>query len=201
MRRWNALAKASTATLTFLGTGGWYRVVLGDRSRILEHADVPAELHDDSRVVALSAPAGRGCLALWGEIVHPNTALRARLAPGSIVELSAAVDACYLLVGQVGPSWLAAWSSSAIAAELVARGMERLRERLLGHETPGPWEDTGIQHLTGMDDDGLTAADLAVRIRLEDNADGDVARRLGEMLSWRLVFVDDDEAGETGDEG
>ncbi|MDQ3547288.1 MAG: hypothetical protein M3439_00575 [Chloroflexota bacterium] len=201
MKRWNALAKASDATLTILGTAGWNRVVLGDCSRILEHADLPTELHDSSSVVALSAPVGRGCLALWGEIVHPNTALRARLAPGSIVELSAAVNASYLLVGQIGPSWLAARSSSAIAAELVARGLERLRERLRGLETPGPWEDAGIQHLTGVDQDGLSVADLVVRVRLEDNADGDDARRLGEMLGWRLAFVDDDEAGETGDEG
>ena len=198
-RSWGNLANAVGAELTILGTAGWNRVVFGDRSAVLIDADVPSELHGDVPVVALSAPGGSGCLALWTEFVHPNTRLRALGATHAAVELAAAVDARYLLVGAVGSSWVAASATPAIVAELVARGAERLRERLTGYETPGPWEDAGVQHLFGLEHSGLAATELTLRARLEDNAGGELARQLSEMLGWRLVIGADQEG--TGSEG
>lgn len=200
-QRWGRLAADVDADVSVLGTAGWNRVTLGERSLILEYADVPAELHDGQTVIALSSPNRDGCIALWSDVVHPNTALRARMAPESVVELSAAIDARYLLVGEVGMSWFAIWASTGIAAELVARGIERLRERSQGIETPGPWEDAGVQHLFGLGDGTSNAASLVLRVRLEDNVHMGMARQLSELLGWRLAVVDRDEAGDAGDSG
>lgn len=198
-RRWNNLAGRAGADLALLGNAGWTRVNFGDQSLILAHADAPAELHAAATVVALCAPSGAGCLGLWSHVAHPNTALRTRFAPNAGVELAAIVNARYLLAGQIGSAWIMAWAASAITAELVARGIERLRARLNGIETPGPWEDAGVQHLSGIGQAGLSASSVVLRVRLEDNADERLARQMSEMLGWRLELESDGGSGGVGD--
>lgn len=186
LRRWNTLASAAGATLNVLGETGWNRVEFGDRSLILESSDLPAALYDVATVVALSRPAGAGSIGLWTGIVHPNTSLRARVAGNAVAELSMTVDARYLVAGQIGSLWMVALAAPAITAELIARGYERLGDRLVGIESTGPWEDTGVQHLFTLGDAGTETTNLALDTWLEDNAGEGIARQLAEMLGWRL---------------
>ncbi len=186
LRRWNALASAAGTGVTVLGETGWNRVEFGDQSLILENCDLPAALYEDASVVALSRPAGAGSIGLWTEVVHPNTSLRARVAGDSVAELSMAVHARYLVAGQIGSLWLIALAEPAIVAELIARGYERLRGRLDGIESIGPWEYNGVQHLFALEDTSTGTTNLALDTWLEDNAGEGIARQLAEMLGWQL---------------
>ncbi|HYI13956.1 MAG TPA: hypothetical protein VEX37_01090 [Thermomicrobiales bacterium] len=194
-RRWKSLATSAGARVLVLGSSGWERIEFGDRSLILEYGDFPAELRAATTVVALSTPSDSGCIPLWTEIVHPNTSLRARASGSAVFELSMAVDAQYVVCGQVGAWWLIALAEPAIAAELIARGFERLRQRLKGIESIGPWEDAGVQHLSSLGEAGTTTVDLVLDARLEDNAGNGIARQLAEMLGWQLRFSDDHVGG------
>jgi hypothetical protein len=186
LRRWNALATTVGATVTLLDDTGWNRVEFGDRSSILESSDLPAALYADATIVALSRPAGAGSIGLWTDIVHPNTSLRARVAGNAVAELAMAVDAHYLVAGQIGSAWMVALATPAIVAELIARAYERLRDRLEGIESTGPWEDNGVQHLFTLGDASTETTDLVLDTWLEDNAGEGIARQLAEMLGWRL---------------
>ena len=165
-----------------LGSAGWTRVEFGERSLILEHADLPNELFDGSTVVALSTPAGDGVAGLWTEFAHPNTRLRTRTATHAGIELSSAIAARYLVFAEIGSLWFIAEAAPAIVAELIGRGIERLRERLGGFETPGPWEDPAVQHLSNLTDPRAFPTDLALRVSLVDNGGERLARQLSEML-------------------
>ncbi len=184
--RWRSLAMSANATVEILGSTEWNRVEFGDRSLILENGDFPAELFSDSTVIGLSRPTNGGSIASWTQIVHPNTALRARASGNAIVELSLAVDARYIVCGQIGSMWLVALAEPAIAAELMARGLEHLRERVRGIETIGPWEDAGVQHLCSLGEAGPETIDLVLDACLPDNASEDIARQLAEMLGMKL---------------
>jgi hypothetical protein len=193
IRRWTRLAESVRAAVVILGASGWARVSLGERSGILEDVDAPAELYGDAAVVAVSAPNGSGSVELWAAYAHPHTRLRAKVAEHGAIELAAAVNTRYLLIGQFGSLWLAAIASPAIVAEVLARGIERLRERSRGLEAPGPWEDSGVQHLAGLVPDGQEPYDLVLRTSLEDNADVSLAERLSELLGWPLSITSDEE--------
>lgn len=195
LRRWESLADSSGASTVRLGDAGWNRVVFGDRSLVLEHADLPAELFGGDSVIALSSPAGDGVLGLWTDVVHPNSALRARVAGNATTELASAVAAQYIIAGQVGSYWIVAVAAPAIVAELLAKGIERLRERLRGYETPGPWEDRGVQHLAWVGHAGQSALNLALRVSVSDTAGERIAWQLSEMLGWILEIdaVGDDD--------
>jgi hypothetical protein len=198
LRRWTRLAESAGAGLVVLGTSGWARVSLGERSSILDEVDLPDELFRDTEVVAVSTPTVAGSVGLWTTFAHPNTALRAKVVQYGAIELAAAIDARYLLIGKVDAVWLAAIASPAIVAEVLARGIERLRERGSGLEATGPWEDAGVQHLAGLVPTGQDPYGLVLRARLEDNADSSLAARLSELLNWPLASMNEAE-GHAGD--
>ncbi|HEX5164107.1 MAG TPA: hypothetical protein VFV93_01825 [Thermomicrobiales bacterium] len=197
-RRWRGLAETAGIDVVTLGASGWDRIMLGDRSSILDAVDLPAELYDDVTVVALTTPAGAGAAGVWTEFVHPNTRLRARVVEHGAIELAAAVDARYLMAGQFGTTWYAAIAAPVIVAEVLARAIERHHERSRGLEAPGPWEDAGVQHLAGLVPTGQNPYHLVLRTSLQDNADASLAQQISEMLDWPLSFADDkeDQAGE-----
>ena len=197
---WEALAAEAGVDTHVLGPGGWTRVNFGDRSIVLHDADLPVELYGESSLLALSAPKTAGCLGLWSEIAHPNTSLRARVSGNAIVELAMAVDARYLIVGQVGPLWLAVITAPAITAELVARAIQHLPEPFSGTESIGPWEDAGVQHLSALGEASQETTNLVLDVRLEDTSDDGIAHRLTEMLGWQFRISDDNARGSGSNE-
>ncbi len=191
LQHWRQRSNAFDGEVSVLGSGGWDRVVFGDRTLVLEHADVPANLRGEQSILVISEPGHSGCLGLWSDVVHPNTALRVRVSPQADVELASAFNATYLLISSVGSVWVAGVTDVPIVAELLARGIERTRERLRGIEAPGPWEDSGIQHLSQIEHNALIGSKLVLRVRLRDATNYQVVGTMHELLGGTLDIVED----------
>jgi hypothetical protein len=188
-----------------LASAGWARVRFADQATILTHCDVPIELPDWPVTVAISMPAGDGVIRLWRDYVHPNTLLRIMTHLSAAVEPAVAIPASYVLLGRVGTLFLACHAGDPIAAELVARGIERLRVQSRGAEAIGPWEDPGVQRLTEFAAGVTSPSRLVLRVALPDNLPHAVATlgRLGELLSCAIEIVsvaDGEESGGSDDE-
>lgn len=195
IRKWRSLAGSAGATTTILGGAGWHRIIFGDRSRVMYDADFPAELYGDASPIAVSAPAGAGVAALWKTYAHPNTRLRVLLASHATIDLSSAVPARYVLIGELDSTWIVGMAAPAIVAELLARGIERLRERSRGYETTGPWEDPAVQYLSSLTEPRLFPTNLALEASVDDNAGRRIVSQLSEMLGWDM-HVRHDPAGD-----
>ena len=85
-----------------------------------------------------------------------------------MLNCASAFNATYLLAGSIGSEWVAGVTSAPIVAELLARGFERTRERLRGIESPGPWEDSAIQHLSQIEHNAVIGSKLVLQVRLRD---------------------------------
>ena len=86
-QQWRRRLRSIDGNVLILGSDGWDRVVFGDHTLVLEHADIPANLQDEQSIIVISEPGHSGCLGLWSDVVHPNTALRVRVSQHADVEL------------------------------------------------------------------------------------------------------------------
>lgn len=162
--------------------GRWIRLT-GLPGSILRFVDIPAGIANARSVVILSEPRGpSGVARLWLDVVHPNTAVRARALRGDgAVELAAWMPATWILRWAAGPGALIAVTRSAVMAELVAFGIARLAERDAGIEAITPWEEPGVQRLFELQ---LQPSDAGTTIRTAGGAASDSAQiaRLAETI-------------------
>jgi len=189
-QRWRNLATRAGIPVEPLGDEGWVRVALDGMPTTLMSVDVPIELMQSGTVIALSTSAtDAGCVSLWNDAVHPNSAMRAQVGgAATVAELALAVDATYLLTGQSGSLRIAALARDRIVAELVAFALYRLREESTGVEAIGPWEERTVQHLIEVGGGVSSAAQVTLSVVGSANTDGHRASiaRLAELLGCRI---------------
>lgn len=188
--RWQNLAQRVSLAVEPLGDEGWARVSFDGLPTMLEYVDVPLEVTQSGSVIALSSCAtGAGCVSLWRDVVHSNSAMRASVGgEASLAELALAVRATYLLTGQVGSLRIAALVEDHVVAELVAFGLYRLREEPTGVEAVGPWEERTVQHLVEIGGGATSASQITLRVvgsAVDDNHHEPLLR-LAELLGCRL---------------
>ena len=188
--RWEHLAARVGVLSEPLGDEGWARVSFDRFPSVFDTVDLPLEIVQSGSVIALSNCATPdGCLAIWNDVVHPNSAMRARVGQAAAqAELSLAVQATYLLTGHVGSLRLAVLTQDRIVAELLALGLYRLREEPLGIEAGGPWEAATVQHLVEAGGGASAAAQLTIRTVgpwMSDNLPQPL-QRLGELLGCQI---------------
>ncbi len=146
----------------------WARIT-GLDGAWLRWVDVPASIAAARNVVTVTAPGGpAGVARLWLDVVHPNTAIRARPLPrAGAVELAVWLPARWVLRLAVGVEPLVAVTASAVMAELLALGLARMAESSVGIEAITPWEDVGVQRLFELQ---LQTGDAGTTIRPVDAA-------------------------------
>jgi hypothetical protein len=169
---------------------GWARVSFDGFATVLEAVDVPLELTQSGTVIAMSSvAAAESVMGLWADVVHPNSAMRARVGGESVIsELSLGASAHYVLTTHVGSRRMAVLTKDRVAAELIGRSLIRLREAPLGVEAVGPWEEPTVQHLIEIGA-GITSA-TALRLKVVGEGIGDneiePLRQLAEWLGCRI---------------
>jgi hypothetical protein len=185
------LAQRSGIQAHELGDGGWYRLTVGPPGAILPYIDLPVEIQNAPSVVLMTSPTGdRGCADAWKDIVHPNTALRAASAGiDGVMELSAWVNACYLVSMSVGSLKCVFWTVSALEAELLLIASRRLLELRRGTEAEGPWEDARVQRIVSLQIDRPGITDIILRIVPTGHDAGTWVRALAEQVNGRVEFA------------
>lgn len=174
-----------------LGASGWVRAT-GTHFRTLTHVDIPAELALDQLVVVLTASSSvEGVIAAWNRIVHPNSALRARVAgDGAIADLALAVPTTYIILLNDREPGVIAVANGPLAGELVALGVARLAEQAQGIEAEGPWEDIRVQRLVEASIGAGVSPALSLDAVVPDNESQEWMARLAGTLGCRLDITD-----------
>lgn len=188
-RRWKEVASRIGCEHSVLGDDGWDRVTFEGLPTHLTHVDLPAALGTVSTAILLVPLASViSPLHAWRIIVSRNTMIRAApLGDSGDVDLSAAIDATYLLHGVSRNGWLAAITDDRVAAELIAQAIVRTAEIDRGIEATGPWEDVRVQRAVELGLGVSLPGDLVVHASVPDNARAEV-ERIVELIGCRVEY-------------
>jgi hypothetical protein len=186
--RLRSIAKRSGVQAVDLGRRGWIRLIDGPPGSILSSVDVPAEIATAESVIVMMSPTGqRGCADVWKDIVHPNTALRATSAGvDGVMELSAWMNACYLVSISVGSMQCVFWTEHALEGELILIASHRLLELRSGTEAEGPWEDARVQRLVALQIDRPGVSEVTLRVVPTGHDASAWVSALAEQLNGRV---------------
>lgn len=148
----------------------------------LDSVSVPRSVAD-AGVIIVSAPhEPNGVARVLLDVVHPNTAMRARLLPrGGGVELAAWVPAIWILGLPGASERLIAVTRNPLMAELIAMGVARIVEGSRGVEAITAWEEPGVQRLFELQIEAVDRPPILFAVDMV--AHNELVHRLGESIN------------------
>jgi hypothetical protein len=191
---WARVAPDLGARYVALGSDGWARIEL-DVHALLDAVYLPLEVERADFVLAVAA-GDAGVLGFWDHVVHPHSALQARVGGDRArMDLVAAAAATYVFTLGPRAAPLIAWADDPVAAELTLLAARYLADEQDGYEQRLPWEDARVQAAVER---GLGVAshhDVRICAQLEPTAAGAFAytQALARVLGCEHLLVNSGE--------